>query len=784
MTVQKRIKGKVGDSLPHESAHLHVSGEADYTDDIPTPSSTLHAAIGVSERAHARIKSINLSAVKIADGVVAVITAEDIPGSNNVGPILHDEPIFATEIVEFVGQSIFAVAATSTELARRAARMASVEYEDLEPVLDVKTAVEKSQFVIPDAVIKQGDSQKALAGAKNRLQGELYIGGQEQFYLEGQISLAIPKEDGQMLVYCSTQGPSEVQHLVAHALGVGSKDVVCECRRMGGGFGGKETQGVLYAAVASILAQKTGRAVKMRLDRDDDMQMTGKRHDYNVKYDVGFDDDGSIQGVEFEYASRCGISADLSGPVATRTLCHSDNAYYLSDITATVHHCKTNTVSNTAFRGFGGPQGVLAIENVIDEIANYLDKDPLEIRRTNFYGIGERDITPYDQKVEDNILEKITNEIEESSDYQIRRKSIREFNTKNPYFKKGIALTPIKFGISFNLMAYNQAGALVHVYRDGTIMLNHGGTEMGQGLFTKVAQVVANVFAVDVCEVRSTSTDTGKVPNTSPTAASSGADLNGMAAHNAATAIKERLVKFAAKTYEVSTDDVVFKDGNVLVGKETITLAQLTDQAYFSRVSLSERGFYSTPKIHWDQEKLKGSPFYYFAYGVAVAEVIVDVLTGENKIERVDVLHDVGKSLNPAIDLGQVEGGFVQGAGWLTTEELCWNDKGKLTTHAPSTYKIPVASDLPKEFNVKLVEGVTNPAETIHRSKAVGEPPLMLGPAVFFAIKDAISSIQNYQVSPQLNAPATPEEIMRVIELMKTQQSDIESTQQQQVATV
>lgn len=760
------VKGGVGQELPHDSAHLHVSGRAFYTDDIPEPRGMLHAAIGRSTVAHGRITRLDLRPVLAAPGVVAVMTAEDVPGKNNYGPVLEDDPIFAPGLVQYVGQPIFSVAAHSYTQARRAARLAVIEYEELAPILDVDTAVKANSFVLPSEHIQRGD-QQALARAKHRINGRVHLGGQDQFYLEGHIALAVPKEDGDMLIYSSTQHPGEVQHLVALALNKESKDIVVECRRMGGAFGGKESQPALFAAIAALVAYKTGLAAKVRLDRDDDMIITGKRHDYVIDYDVGFDDVGRIQGIAFTFASRCGMSADLSGAVNDRTMFHSDNAYYLENVDIVSHRCKTNTVSNTAFRGFGGPQGVFAIEYVVDEIARFLNKDPLHVRKVNFYGVGERDITPYQQKVEDNIINEVAAQLEHSSAYEERRSKTLKFNANSPYLKKGIALTPVKFGISFTATHLNQAGALVNVYTDGTVHLNHGGTEMGQGLFTKVAQVVAEELQIDVGRIKITASDTSKVPNASATAASSGSDLNGKAAQAAAKTIKDRLIKFAADHYDVPSERVELRNNRVYAGDESLSFAELTKLAHFHRVSLSATGFYRTPKIHYDRKTFTGRPFFYYAYGAAVSEVIIDTLTGEYRLLRVDILHDCGRSLNPAIDLGQIEGGFVQGAGWLTSEELWWDQSGALKTHAPSTYKIPVCSDFPVDFRVEMLASGINREDSIYRSKAVGEPPLMLGISVFHAIKDAIASLADYRRSPRLNAPATPEEVLSAIEELR-----------------
>ena len=761
---ESRVKGGVGAAIPHDSGHLHVSGEATYTDDIPEVRGTLYAAIGMSERAHARIKTIDLAKVRAAPGVVAVITARDIPGKNDYGPVVADDPIFATAMVQYFGQSIFAVAAKTMEQARRAARLAIIEYEDLKANLTAKEALREQSFVLPTERLVRGNPRAAIASAPHRLQGRINIGGQDQFYLEGMIAYAVPKEDGTMLVYSSTQHPGEVQHQVAHALDLRAKDVVVDCRRMGGGFGGKESQPGLFACVAALLAQKTGKAIKLRVDRDDDMLMTGKRHDFETEYEVGFDDDGRILGVDFVLAGRCGYSADLSGSINDRAMFHSDNCYYLENVSILSFRCKTNTVSNTAFRGFGGPQGMMGIECVIDEIARHLGKDPLDVRKLNFYGIDERNVTHYHQTIVDNVIHDIVGQLEQSSDYHARRKAIRAFNASSPVLKRGIALTPVKFGISITATQQNQAGCLLHVYTDGTLMLNHGGTEMGQGLFIKVAQVVADELQVDIDRIRITASDTSKVPNASATAASSGADINGKAAQAAAVALRERLAQFAAEHFKVTPERVLFRNNQVQVGDKTVSFSELVKLAYFARVSLSATGFYRTPKIGYDRKTWRGMPFYYFCYGAAVSEVVIDTLTGENRLLRVDILHDVGKSLNPAIDMGQIEGGFVQGMGWLTMEELWWNDKGKLMTHAPSTYKIPVASDVPPVFNVKIYESGINAEDSIYRSKAVGEPPLMLGISTFHAIRDALASVADYQLSPRLDSPATAEKILMSVE--------------------
>ena len=605
----------------------------------------------------------------------------------------------------------------------------------------------------------RGDAASALKTAPHRLSGRMDVGGQEHFYLEGQIAMAIPEEDGDMFVHSSTQHPTEVQHLVARALKLPDHAVICETRRMGGGFGGKESQASLVAVVAALLAQRTGRPVKLRLDRDDDMVLTGKRHDFRIDYDVGFDADGRILGIDFMFAGRCGMSPDLSAAINDRAMFHADNCYFLKNVRIVSHRCKTHTVSNTAFRGFGGPQGIMAIEYVVDEIARYLACDPLAVRKRNFYGTTDRNVTPYQMTIEDNIVQELVAELERTADYVARRADVAAFNAANRWVKRGIALTPLKFGISFTLTMMNQAGALVHVYTDGSVRLNHGGTEMGQGLYTKVAQVVAAEFGIPVNRVKITATTTDKVPNTSPTAASSGADLNGMAAQAAARIIRDRM----AGVLGVSSEEAVFRDGTVSGGGKEIAFSALAKLTHRSRVSLSSTGYYSTPKLHYDPATLTGRPFYYFAYGAAVAEVQVDTLTGEYRTSRVDILHDCGNSLNPAIDIGQIEGGFVQGMGWLTSEELWWDGTGRLRTHAPSTYKIPTSHDVPADFRVALFDGGPNREDTIYRSKAVGEPPLMHGISVFHALKDAVAAVGDGTV-PRFDSPATPERVLMAIE--------------------
>jgi xanthine dehydrogenase large subunit len=771
---KKSISGAVHTDRRHDSAEKHVTGRAEYCDDIAEPQGTLHAYLGTSTVAHGLIRSMDLEAVLAAPGVIGVLTAADVPGCNDISPTgQNDEPVFPVDKSEFHGQPLFAVIATSRDAARRATELAKIDYEVLPHALDPVSAMEAGYpHVTAPLKLERGDIAPAFDSAKNRIQGRMTIGGQDHMYLEGQIAFAIPGEDDDVIVHCSTQHPSEAQHMVAHVLGVPSNAVTVNVRRMGGGFGGKESQMNLFCAVAAIAAKKWNRPVKIRPDRDQDMTATGKRHDFVVDYDVAFDDSGRIEAVDGTFAARCGYSSDLSGPVTDRALFHADNAYFYPNVRLTSRPMKTNTVSNTAFRGFGGPQGVVAAERMIEEIAYALGKDPLEIRKANFYGDHNdgRLLTPYHQEVEDNILPRLIGELESSSDYQARREAILQHNARSSILKRGIALTPVKFGISFTATWYNQAGALIHIYNDGSIHLNHGGTEMGQGLNTKVAQVVADAFQVDFERIKITKTTTEKVPNTSATAASSGSDLNGMAALNAAEQLKERLVAFAAERWNTEPETIRFHNNMVEIGSELVSFNDLVRQAYMARVHLSAAGFYKTPKIHWDRAAGKGRPFYYFAYGASCSEVSVDTLTGEYRVERTDILHDVGKSLNPILDKGQVEGAFIQGMGWLTTEELWWDQTGRLRTHAPSTYKIPLASDRPRQFTVKLAEWSENKERTIKRSKAVGEPPFMLGVSVFEALSMAVASVADYRECPRLDAPATPERVLMAVEQLKTRE--------------
>ncbi|QCR84903.1 xanthine dehydrogenase molybdopterin binding subunit [Moraxella osloensis] len=779
----------VGKSITHESAHLHVSGKANYVDDIPEVEGTLYAGLGLAEIAHGKIINMDLSAVWQAEGVVSVLTGIELL-HNNCGPVVADEPIIATDTVSFFGQVIFVVVAKTYQQAQQASRLAKVTYEALEPILTIEQAIARQSWILPPVQITAGDANAKLAVAPYRLQGMAQVGGQEHFYLEGQICYAYPKEEDMLQVLCSTQHPTEMQLLISEAVGYGMHQVSVEVRRMGGGFGGKESQSAQWACITAILSVKLKRPVKLRLDRDTDMIVTGKRHGFAYQWDVGFDEQGMILGLYIQLASNCGSSTDLSGPVNDRAICHVDNGYYLDAVTIDSLRCKTNTVSNTAFRGFGGPQGMFPIEYIMDDIGYALDIDPLIIRQRNFYTamseqagidfsaenideIAPRSKTPYGTYVKDNILPDLVSKLAEHCDYFTRRETIKSFNEQSPIIKKGLALTPVKFGISFNATLFNQAGALVHIYTDGTILVNHGGTEMGQGLYSKIRQIVAHEFSLDLSKIRLSATDTAKVPNTSATAASSGTDLNGKAAQAACINIRNRLQTFAAELANTKPSQVQFKDGYIYASGQSWQFAEFIKLAYQARIQLWDSGFYKTPDIHWNPVLRYGRPFFYFAYGAAASEVAIDTLTGESKVLRVDILHDVGNSINPAIDIGQIEGGFIQGMGWLTSEELYWVPEGRkqghLFTHAPSTYKIPTATDMPKIFNVNLYDN-QNLENTIHRSKAVGEPPFMLALSVFSALRDAVSAnittpiLQNgIKVKPFLSAPATPEAILQAI---------------------
>jgi xanthine dehydrogenase large subunit len=748
-------------------------------DDVPVPAGTLDAALVLSPHAHARIVAIDLSRALASPGVAAVVTAADIPGKNDVAPIRTDEPAIASGTVTHEGQVVAAVAATSLEAARAAAKLVEIAYEPLPAVLTIDEALAREDYVCPPLDLARGDLAAGFAQAKHRLSGEVRCGGQEHFYLEGHVALATPGDNGDMHVLSSTQHPTEVQKGVAHLLGLPFAAVTSEVRRMGGAFGGKESQATSFAAIAALLAWKARRPVKLRLPRDVDMRASGKRHPFLIRWDVGFDETGKILALDIILAANGGNVADHTPAVLTRAVCHVDNCYWLPNVRVRGYPCRTNTVSNTAFRGYGGPQGMLGIETVIDVVARTLARPVDEVRRTNFYGIAQNDVTPYRMKVEDNIIERVVDELDRAADLKAWRAEVDAFNARSPVLKKGLATMPVKFGISFNKPTLNQAGALVHVYTDGSVLLNHGGTEMGQGLFVKVAQVVAETFQVDIANIRLSATSTGKVPNTSPTAASSGSDLNGMAARDAALQIKARMGEVAAQHFGVEPSEIIFKANRVYAGNRSLSFAELAAMSWDKRVSLSAAGFYKTPKIHWDFATNTGRPFFYFTYGAAAAEVAIDTLTGETRVLRAELIEDCGRSLNPAIDLGQIEGAFVQGMGWLTCEELVWDEAGRLRTIGPSTYKIPGSRDVPPVFRARLLEDSPNREDTIFHSKAVGEPPLMLAISVWLAIRDAVASLGPKDgrtgTVPQLDAPATPERVLMACEAMRAEAIRLEA---------
>ncbi|MCK0141846.1 xanthine dehydrogenase molybdopterin binding subunit [Aliiroseovarius sp. F20344] len=752
-----------GTSLPHDAAALHVTGAARYVDDIPTPSNCLHLAFGLSDTARGIITRADLSKVRAAEGVVAVLTAADLPFDNDVSPSAHDEPLLAQGEVFYHGQPIFLVVATSHLAARKAARLGEIIIDPRPAILTIDDALAaNSRFEDGPVIWSRGNAESGLSTAPYIIEGSFEMGGQEHFYLEGQAALAVPQEDGDMLVHSSTQHPTEIQHKVAEAIGKPMHAVRVETRRMGGGFGGKESQGNALAVSCAIAARQTGQPCKMRYDRDDDMVITGKRHDFRISYRAGVDENGRLVALDVTQMTRCGWAQDLSLPVADRAMLHADNAYFLSDVRIESHRLKTHTASATAFRGFGGPQGVFGIERILDHVAQARGLDPKDVRRVNYYRDGQT--THYGQEIQGFHIPAMTDALLERADYTRRKDEIATFNAENPLLKKGLAFSPVKFGISFTLTHLNQAGALVHVYQDGSIQMNHGGTEMGQGLFQKVAQVAARSFGVPLDFVKITATDTGKVPNTSATAASSGSDLNGMAVQSACLAIRDRMAKHLAQIWQCTAAEITFADGEVHGPAQSIPFQEAAKLSYEARVSLSATGFYKTPEITWDRVKGQGRPFFYFAHGVALSEVVIDTLTGENRVLRADILHDTGTSLNPALDIGQVEGGYVQGVGWLTTEELVWDDKGVLRTHAPSTYKIPACSDRPRVFNVDLWDQ-PNHEETIFRSKAVGEPPFMLGISAWLALADAVSACGDG--FHDMNAPATAEEVLAAVERVR-----------------
>jgi xanthine dehydrogenase large subunit len=756
-------KAAVGSSRIHESAGAQVAGSATYIDDMPEVKGTLHAAPILSSVARGRLRGIDSAQALQMPGVRGVVLAQDIPGDPILATFVHDEPIFALDTVEFAGQVIGLVVADTVMQARRAARKVKLDIEPLPAILDVREAVKQQSFVLKPVTVRRGDPERGIAQAPHTLRGSLEVGGQEHFYLEGQVGYALPLEQDNWYIHSSTQHPAEVQHWVAHALGLANHAVTVECRRMGGGFGGKETQAGHIAVWAALAARKFGCPVKLRLDRDDDFMVTGKRHPFAYDYEAGFDQEGRITGLKLAMAVNCGWSADLSGPVADRAVFHVDNAYYLGDVEIVSYRCKTNVQSHTAFRGFGGPQGMIVTEAILGDIARALGKDALDVRKANFYGLAERNVTHYQMTVEDNILEPLVAQLEQSAQYRARRAEIAQWNANSPVIKRGLALTPVKFGISFTATFFNQAGALVHVYVDGSVQVNHGGTEMGQGLHTKVCQLVADELGVPFEKVRISATHTGKVPNASATAASSGTDLNGRAAQFAARQVRERLADYVAEKQNCRPEQVIFAHGQVSGPDAVMTWEQVVDDAYHSRVQLWSDGFYKTPKIHYDKHTLTGRPFYYFSYGAACTEVAIDTLTGENRVLKVDILHDVGTSINPAIDLGQIEGGFIQGMGWLTTEQLVWNDKGLLATHAPSTYKIPATGDVPAHFRVELWPQ-PNPEDNVGGSKAVGEPPFMLAISVWEALRDAVAAARGDGTAVRMDAPATAENVLRALQ--------------------
>lgn len=766
LTIQK---GEVFDSKAkqpiHESAKKHVTGEAIYIDDMPEWPNELHVATGKSTEAHADIVSINLEKVRAYPGVIDVIVQSDIPGEVDVSPVLSGDLLLAGDFVHYIGQPIFAVAATSFRAAKQAVELAEIEYKTREATLHPKESLARQEFVLPTHTISCGDVSAAMASAPRKIKSDLYIKGQEHFYLEGQISVATPTEDNGVVVYASSQHPAEVQKLVAKVLGVPVGQVLVEVRRMGGGFGGKESQAAVLGCMAAVLAIRNRRPVKYRMPRQDDMVQTGKRHDFWNSYEVGFSEEGEILSAEYDMVGKCGCTADLSDGVVDRAMFHADNAYFLPNARISGYRGKTHTVSNTAFRGFGGPKGVLLAETVVEEIACSVGKDALDIRKLNCYQDGKSK-TPYGQEVDENVLLTLMEELEESSDYRARRSAIQAFNKQSPFVKKGLALTPVKFGISFTSKHLNQGGALVHIYTDGSVHVSHGGTEMGQGLYTKVAQIVAKTFGIDYQRVNVGSTRTDKVPNASPTAASAGTDLNGMAALDAAQTIKVRLQEFAMEHFGIAAEEFAIEDDTVSLGKETMSFPEFVKLAYMNRVSLSSTGFYKTPKIGYDRKAAKGRPFLYYANGAAVSEVVVDTFTGEYKVTQVDILHDVGASINSDIDIGQIEGAFVQGMGWLTSEELSWDEKGRITTNSPANYKIPTSADVPEKFNVKLFDRA-NSEESVYRSKAVGEPPLMLGISVWCALKDACAAMSDHTFSPPLSVPATPEAVFYSMQAAK-----------------
>jgi len=767
----KSLKNNI---IPHESAHNHVSGRSIYIDDIQNVGNLLHGKVVYSPHAHARILSMDVSKAKKIKGVHAVMTYKDIPGQNNFGPVVHDEVCLAIDKVEFIGQAVCIIAAETPELCREAEKLVKIEYEILEPILDIETAIKKNNLLAPERKIETGEAAKIIKSAKNKIKGQLQIGGQEHWYLETQACLCIPDED-HYLLHSATQNPSETQLLVAEVLGIHSHQVEVEVKRMGGAFGGKETQGNHYACWSALLSYKTKRPVKIVLFRDDDQKTTGKRHPFLVDYQAAYDNDGVITAVDIVLNSNAGSSTDLSMAILERAMLHAENAYYIPNMRIIGRAYKTNLPSNTAYRGFGGPQGMAVIETIIDRIARNLKKDALDVRYKNFYGTIDRNITPYGQTVENNRIYTIYEDILKQSAYKARRKAVNTFNAKNKYLKRGLALTPVKFGISFTTSFLNQAGALVNIYKDGSVLVNHGGTEMGQGLHTKIGQIAAAELGVSLDKIIVSPTNTSKVPNTSPTAASSGTDMNGMAVKNAIDKLKDRLAVVAADKLSEGVKDksqpthIVFKNNmvsDIKYPQRKISFNDLIVLAYLKQTSLSATGFYKTPDVNFNRETGKGKPFHYFSYAMACAEVELDLLTGAHTLLKTDIVFDIGDSINKLIDLGQIEGAFIQGMGWCTMEEMKYDTKGNLLNHSPDTYKIPLASDIPCEFNVKILDGIPNP-NTIRRSKAIGEPPFMLCFSVWLAIKDALSATTNHEKEPNFSIPATHETILLSLHNLK-----------------
>lgn len=768
---------KNNNSIPHESAVNHVTGHSVYIDDIHNVANLLHGRIVYSPHAHARILSYDISKAQKLKGVKAVLTYRDIPGHNNIGPVVHDEPCLAVDKVEFIGQAVFLIAAENEHIARAAEKLISITYEPLDAITDLPTAIKKKNLLAPQRKIETGAVAQALKTATHKLKGTLHIGGQEHWYLETHAALSVCDE-GHIKVYASSQNPTETQILVAEVLGLQSHMVEVEVKRMGGAFGGKETQGNHYACWSALLSHKTGRPVKISLCRDDDQKTTGKRHPFIIDYEVGFDDKGIISAVDFVQNANAGYATDLSMAILERAMLHAENAYYIPNMRIIGRAYKTNLPSNTAYRGFGGPQGMAAMETIIDRIARTLGKDVAEIRYRNFYGINDRNITPYGQLVERNRLYTVYDKIIRTSDYYNRRDAIKAFNATNKYVKRGMALTPVKFGISFTTSFLNQAGALVHIYKDGSVLVNHGGTEMGQGLHTKIMQIAAAELGVNINRIKVAPTNTSKVPNTSPTAASSGTDMNGMAVKNAIDKLKNRMAEVVAVHFNESAGKTVSTPENIVFENDTVCdstnkkrclpFEKAVAMAYLKQTSLSATGFYKTPDVNFNRETGKGKPFHYYTFAMAVAEVEVDILTGCHKNLRTDIVFDLGDSLNKLIDRGQIEGAFIQGAGWCTTEDMKYDKNGNLLNHSPDTYKIPTIGDIPEDFRVTILDGVPNP-NTIRRSKAVGEPPFMLCFAVWLAIKDAISAVANYKIEPPFSIPATNEVILGAVEDLKIQ---------------